>query len=109
MLVVDASPIGLGVILTQVNPQDEDDIRIITYASRSLSDIERRYSHLEKECLAMVNGCEKFHIYFYSRQFLIDSDAKSLEYIFNQNSNSKRMPARIQRWSLRLMSYDFKI
>ena len=109
VLVVDASPIGLGVILTQVNPQDEDDIRIITYASRSLSDIERRYSHLEKECLAMVYGCEKFHIYLYGRQFIIDSDAKSLEYIFNQNSNSKRMPARIQRWSLRLMPYDFKI
>jgi hypothetical protein len=53
-LIVDASPIGLGAILVQVNPIDEEDIRIIAYASRSLSDVERRYSHLEKECLAMV-------------------------------------------------------
>ena len=39
ILVVDASPIGLGVILMQVNPIDEDDIRIIAYASRSLSEV----------------------------------------------------------------------
>ncbi len=32
-LIVDASPIGLGAILVQVNPIDEEDIRIIAYAS----------------------------------------------------------------------------
>jgi hypothetical protein len=106
-LIVDASPIGLGAILVQVNPIDVEDIRIIAYASRSLSDVERRYSHLEKECLAMAFGCEQFHIYLYGRDFIIDTDAKALEFIFN-NPN-KKTPARIERWSLRLMPYSFKI
>ena len=87
-LVVDASPIGLGAILMQENPQDKTDIRIIAYSSRSLSEVERRYSQIEKECLAIVYGCEKFHIYLYGRSFEIDSDAKALEYIFN-NTNRK--------------------
>ena len=38
-LVVDASPIGLGAILMQENPQDKTDIRIIAYSSRSLSEV----------------------------------------------------------------------
>ena len=107
VLIVDASPIGLGAILMQTNPKDNEDVRIIAYASRSLSDVERRYSQLEKECLAMVYGCEKFHIYLYGRKFLIDSDAKALEYIFNKRN--KTVPVRIERWSLRLMPYDFRI
>ena len=107
LLIVDASPIGLGAILVQVNPMDEDDVRIIAYASRSLSDVERRYSQLEKECLAMVYGCEKFHVYVYGREFLIDTDAKALAYIFN--NPVRKTPVRIERWSLRLMPYNFKI
>jgi hypothetical protein len=104
---LDASPIGLGAILVQVNPMDEDDVRIIAYASRSLSDVERRYSQLEKECLAMVYGCEKFHVYVYGREFLIDTDAKALAYIFN--NPVRKTPVRIERWLLRLMPYNFII
>ena len=106
---VDASPIGLGAILMQVNPRDEGDVRIVAYTSRSLSEVERRYYQIEKECLAMVYGCEKFHIYLYGREFVIDSDAKALEFIFNSNNPNKRIPARLQRWSLKLMPYDFTV
>ncbi len=45
----------------------------------------------------------------YGREFLIDSDDKSLEFLFNKSNPSKAMSARIQRWSLRLMPYDLKI
>ena len=72
-----------------------------------MSEVERRYSQIEKECLAIVYGCEKFHIYLYGRSFEIDSDAKALEYIFN-NTNRK-IPMRIERWTWRLLTYDFKI
>ena len=104
-LVVDASPIGLGAVLVQENPRNSEDIRIIAFASRSLSDVERRYSQIEKECLAIVYGCKMFHIYLYGRSFIVDSDATALEYIFN--GSHCKIPMRIERWSLRWLPYDF--
>lgn len=76
-------------------------------SSRSLSDIECKYSQIEKECLAIVWGCEKFHLYVYRRPFTITSDNKALEYIFKR-SNGK-VPIRIEHWTVRLFDYDFKV
>ncbi|CAF0872863.1 unnamed protein product [Brachionus calyciflorus] len=53
-LIVDASPVGLGAVLMQINPEDPTDRRIISFASKSLNDVERRYSHMEKEGYAAV-------------------------------------------------------
>ena len=102
-LIVDASPVGLGAVLVQ-NQVGED--RVIHYASRSLSDTERKYSQTEKEALAVVWGCERFHIYLYGIKFLIISDHKPLEVIYSAKSKPS---ARIERWVLRLQSYDFKV
>ena len=52
-LVVDASPIGLGAILTQ---KTETSINVIAYASRRLTDPETRYSQKEREALAVDLG-----------------------------------------------------
>lgn len=52
--VVDASPVGLAALLTQDN-------KIIAHASRSLTDVETRYSQTEKESLAIVWSIEHFH------------------------------------------------
>jgi hypothetical protein len=41
-LTVDASPVGLGAVLAQVNPADSNDRKIICFQSRLLSDVERR-------------------------------------------------------------------
>nr|AAB34004.1 pol gene product {Gypsy/Ty3-class retrotransposon Cpr1} [Clupea pallasi=herring, testis, sperm, Peptide Transposon, 175 aa] [Clupea pallasii] len=68
-LVVDASPVGLGAILYQKNKSGER--RTIAYASRALSDVERRYSQTEKEALAIVWSCEHFHLYLYGNPFTL--------------------------------------
>ena len=47
--IVDASPVGLGALLTQVTTGRTN---IIAYASRSLTDCESRYSKTEREALA---------------------------------------------------------
>lgn len=99
-LMVDASPVGLAAILTQEG-------KIIAYASKALSEVEQRYSQTEKEALAIVWGCEHFHLYLYGHKFNLVSDCRPLEVVFN-NSNSKPK-ARIERWRLRLQGYNFKI
>ena len=104
-LIVDASPVGLGAILCQ---KDENGVKyIIAYASRSLSDVERRYSQTEKEALAIVWSCEHFHLYIYGHPFTLVTDHKALEIIWN-NPRSKP-PARIERWGLRLQPYNFRV
>ena len=40
-LIEDASPVGLGALLKQ-------DDKIIAYASKALTDVERRYSQTDK-------------------------------------------------------------
>ena len=61
-VVVDASPYGLGALITQRADNDSAP-QVVAYASRSLSDVERRYSQTEREALAVVWACEHFHLY----------------------------------------------
>ena len=99
-LIVDASPVGLGALLTQNG-------KVIAYASRALSDVEKRYSQTEREALAIVWSCEHFHLYLFGHTFKLISDHKPLEVIFNNPKS--RPPARIERWRLRLQAYNFKV
>ncbi|MCG8032586.1 MAG: aspartyl protease family protein, partial [Candidatus Thiodiazotropha taylori] len=104
-VIADASPVGLGAVLTQ---KQGDDYRVISYASRSLTDTEKRYSQTEKEALSLVWACERFHVYLYGTNFELLTDHKPLETIFAPRSRSKSC-ARIERWVLRLQSYKFTV
>ena len=59
-VITDASPVGLGAVLTQ---KQQGEFRVIMYASRSLTEAERRYCQTEREALAIVWACERFHTY----------------------------------------------
>lgn len=99
-LLDDASQVGVGAVLTQ-------DGKIISYASKRLSDVEKRYSQTEKEGLAKVWGIEHFRLYWFGSEFILTTEHKPLEIIFN---NPRSKPAtRIERWRLRLQPYDFKV
>ena len=104
-LVVDASPVGLGAILTQKT--SDSGKNIVAYASRSLSPVEQRYSQTEREALACIWGCEKFHLYVYGAPFTLITNHKPLIHIFN-NPKAKP-PARLERWNLRLQPYNFTV
>ncbi|CAB3985042.1 Transposon Tf2-9 poly, partial [Paramuricea clavata] len=106
-VVVDASPWALGSVLLQ--KQADDNYRPIAYGSRSLTDVEQKYGHIEKEGLAIVFGCEHFHMYLYGRSFELETDHRPLEHIYKAKLQSKPTSARLERWRLRLQEYDFHV
>lgn len=98
-VIVDASPVGLGAVLTQCN-------KVIAYASRALTTVESRYSQTEREALAVVWACEHLNTYLYgSPEFTVITDHKPLEKIWTK----PKPTLRIERWGLRLQPYKFKI
>jgi len=103
---VDASPVGLAAILTQVDPKT-DEKHVIAYASRSNTATEQRYSQTEREGLAVVWACEHLHLYVYGKPVTIYTDHKPLVSIYDNPSS--KPPARIERWALRLQPYQVTV
>ncbi|GFR73033.1 transposon Ty3-G Gag-Pol polyprotein [Elysia marginata] len=98
-IIVDASPCGLGAILTQKG-------HVICYGSRALTQVESRYSQTEREMIAVVYGVEKFHMYLYGSKLTVTTDHKPLLGMVN---SSKPCSTRFERWRLRLMPYEFNL
>nr|XP_050051912.1 uncharacterized protein K02A2.6-like [Dermacentor andersoni] len=103
-LVVDASPHGLGAILTQ---RDSENIAVIAYASRVLTPVESRYSQIEREMLAAVWAMEHFRLYLCGVNFLLLTDHKPLVSILGNPRSSPS--ARIERLALRIQQYKFVV
>ena len=99
-LEVDASIKGLGATLIQ-NQQP------VAFASKSLTPAESNYSIIERECLAIAHGIQRFHHYLYGRSFTIISDHKPLQVILHKPLHSA--PPRIQWMMTKIQDYDFKI
>ena len=100
----DACEIGISGALTQKHP--DGSIRPVTYASRSLSPVEQRYSQTEREALSAVCACERFHFYIHGSQFDLVGDEKPLEVLLNGHGNAS---PRIECWRLRLQNYSPRI
>lgn len=99
-IVADASPVGIAAIMLQGG-------KVVSYASKSLTDTEKRYSQTEKENLAIVWAIEHWHIYLFGHKFTVITDAKALEHIY-KNPKSKP-PARLERWRMKMQAYDFDV
>lgn len=102
ILRTDASEDGIGAVLLQL---ENDEKLPVAYASRKLQDRERSYAVIEKECLAVVWGVQKFHQYLYGQEFLLETDHQLLTYL----DKSKTENSRLMRWALLLQQYRFRI
>lgn len=102
ILRTDASNVGVGAILLQYKGED---CFPIAYASRKLTDCEKRYSTIEKECLAIIFGINKFNYYLLGAEFVLETDHKPLVYM----NNFKGSNPRLLRWALSLQAYYFRI
>ena len=102
VLRTDASDYGIGAVLMQ---EHEGKLFPICYASRKLSDAERNYSTIKKECLAVVWGIKRFHMYLYGVRFVLQTDHEPLKYM----NSAKFTNNRLMRWAMFLQSYNMKV
>ena len=100
LLSMDASTKGLGAAIIQNGG-------VVAYASRALTPTEQRYALIEKEMLAVVYGCTKFHKLIYSMDDItIESDHKPLESLLRKPMSAA--PLRIQRMKLKPSTIYFQ-
>ena len=96
----DASKHGIGTCIMQHGQP-------IAYASKSLTDAEINYAVIEKECLALLFACKRFHQYTYGNKVKVRSDHKPLEAIMKKPLSAA--PPRLQRMLLQLQIYDLDV
>ena len=104
VLHTDSSSEGLGAVLYQ---KQNGKLRVIAYASRSVSKAESHYPAHKLEFLALKWAvCEKFHEYLYgSNLFEVYTDNNPLTYVLS----SAKLDAWGQRWVAKLANYNFTI
>lgn len=100
----DASSYGLGAVLLQ---KHENEYHPVAYASRAMTETEKKYAQIEKETLAIVFAMEKFHQYVYGQHFVMETDHKPLVTLFDKDLS--KCPLRIQRFIIRLQKYTFSL
>ena len=99
---VDASGSGLGGVLLQ---KDADILRPCLFVSRKLSETERRYAVIEKECLAIYWTVHRLARYLLGRHFTLQTDHKPLQYVLQGRPQNSRL----YRWTLSLQQFDFTL
>ena len=77
----DASDYGLGATLLQgLGATLLQGGQPVAFASRTMSCTERNYAQLEKECLAVVFGCQRFDQYLARKDnIVVETDHKPLQ------------------------------
>lgn len=102
ILTTDASGVGVGAVLSQIQAGQE---RVIEYFSSIHNNAQKGYSTTEQELLAVISAIEHFRPYLYGRPFLIRTDHKAILYLLK----SKGTKARLMRWALALQEYNFTV
>ena len=75
-----------------------------------MTDMQRRYSQIHKEALALVSALKKFHQFHYGRHFILVTDQEPLLALFEPSKETPLLTAnRLPRWALILSQYDYSV
>jgi len=97
----DSSSKGIGSVLLQ-------DGRPVSFSSRAMTSTEQKYAQIEKEMLAIVHSCTRFHHFVYGRaKVKVETDHKPLVNIFSKPIGNA--PKRLQRMLLAVQDYDLDV
>ena len=103
ILQTDASGVGLGFILAQIQEGKE---RVISYGGRALHKGEKNYTTTELEALAVVEGVKKYAPYLqHGVKFTVVTDHCALKWLFSK----KQTIGHLARWAIKLQAYTFDV
>jgi hypothetical protein len=79
---IDTSNFALGVMLGE-NPDNSID-KPIYYANRLINSVEKNYTTIQNNNLAMIYGVKKFRHYLLGNSFIFFVDHSTLLYLVNK-------------------------
>ena len=97
---------GLGATLWQ---KEGVVFRPVAFASRFLTDCEKKYAINELELLGAIWGMQYFRYYVYEKRVNLLTDHQSLQPLLKKNRAHKQYSARITRWLDRLGHFDVNV
>ena len=116
----DASEEYWGAIVTQIpkedlkKPLENQRHQVLALLSQRFKGSQLRWAIVEKEAYAIVATCTRLdYLLLRDGGFQLYTDHRNLQYIFSRltaaASLSKHTAAKLQRWSLLLMAFDYNI
>ena len=101
LLETDASDISVGAILNCLD--SKGDWAPVEFASKKLSETQRRWPTREKEAFAIIFGLQKFDHFLRGRTFRVHTDHESLQWM------QEAKTGKIARWASRMTEFDMQI
>ena len=98
----DASDYGAGAYLFQIDPDTGKELPI-QFLSKTFSDVQKRWSTIEKECYSIFYALRELEHLIRDRKFTLRTDHRNLLFL-NAQATSK-----VTRWKLAIQEYDFDI
>ncbi|XP_048577994.1 uncharacterized protein LOC125559879 [Nematostella vectensis] len=98
----DASEVAISATLNQGG-------RPVAFMSRTLQGSELHYPPVEKEAMAIIEAVRKWRHLLAGRHFTLETDQRSVAFMFDNRKRTKVKNNKIQDWRLELASFSHTV